>query len=66
MESQLKMKKLERDMPKFLRAQRNYIKTFDDQIKKINSSSGVSTEDYLNEQEQESFAYQRETIEQMI
>ena len=31
MESQLKLQRLERDMPKFLRAQRMYIKQFDDQ-----------------------------------
>ena len=31
-ESQMKMKRLERDMPKFLRAQRSYIKSFDQEI----------------------------------
>lgn len=53
LESQLKMRKLERDMPKFLRAQRNYIKQFDNEIKNINAAAGVGTEEYLNEQEQE-------------
>jgi hypothetical protein len=33
MESQLKMKRLERDMPKFLRAQRDYIREFDDEVR---------------------------------
>jgi len=41
MESQLKMRKLERDMPKFLRAQRNYIKQFDDQIKRVNKTAAA-------------------------
>jgi hypothetical protein len=27
----MKMKRLERDMPKYLRAQRNYIKQFEDE-----------------------------------
>ena len=53
LESQLKMRKLERDMPKFLRAQRNYIKQFDNEIKNINAAACVGTEEYLNEQEQE-------------
>ena len=30
-ESLMKMKRLERDMPKYLRAQRNYIKQFEDE-----------------------------------
>ena len=34
-ESQMKMQRLERDMPKFLRAQRNYIKSFEDTERKI-------------------------------
>jgi hypothetical protein len=35
-ESSMKVKKLERDLPKFLRAQRNYIKEFEDEEKRIN------------------------------
>jgi len=35
MESQLKVKRLERDMPKFLRAQRNYINDFEREINSI-------------------------------
>lgn len=41
-ESQMKMKRLERDMPKFLRAQRNYIKTFDQEIQ---SAGGAPQEE---------------------
>ena len=39
MESQLKVKRLERDMPKFLRAQRNYINEFEREINSIKKKS---------------------------
>jgi hypothetical protein len=32
----MKVQKLERDMPKFLRAQRNYLKEFENEEKRIN------------------------------
>ena len=35
LESQLKMQRLERDMPKFLRAQRSYVDTFAAAARKI-------------------------------
>lgn len=54
-ESQMKMKRLERDMPKFLRAQRSYIKSFD---KEIHASEGAPQE--------EEYEYKRETIEDMM
>ena len=50
-ESTAKMRQLERDMPKFLRAQRQYIKQFDTKIDKINSdaaANGMSTQDFLD------------------
>jgi len=34
MESLIKMQRLERDMPKFLRAQKSYVKEFDDAMAK--------------------------------
>ena len=40
MESQLKVKRLERDMPKFLRAQRNYINEFEREVNSIKQSKG--------------------------
>ena len=54
-ESQMKMKRLERDMPKFLRAQRSYIKSFDQEI---HSTGGAPQE--------EEYVYKRETIEDMM
>lgn len=54
-ESQMKMKRLERDMPKFLRAQRNYVESFDSEINKAGGA-----------QEEEEYAYKRETIEDMM
>lgn len=38
-ESSMKVKKLERDLPKFLRAQRHYIKEFEDEEKRINEQA---------------------------
>lgn len=53
MEAVLKVKTLERDMPKYLRAQKNFIKQFDDSIKAINDDAakavGVSTKQYLED-----------------
>jgi|TARA_B110000305_G_C19098128_1_gene474002 hypothetical protein len=37
MESLVKMQRLERDMPKFLRAQKSYIKEFDDEMAKTDA-----------------------------
>ena len=47
----MKMQKLERDMPKYLRAQRNYLKQYSDIQKKVNEQAakalGISTEEFL-------------------
>ena len=51
----MKMKRLERDMPKFLRAQRNYVASFDSEINKAGGA-----------QEEGEYAYKRETIEDMM
>ena len=57
------MRKLERDMPKFLRAQKNYIRQFDENYKKYGReaalATGMSTEDFLalNEQPEEEYNY---------
>ena len=58
-ESQMKMKRLERDMPKFLRAQRSYIKSFDQEIQ----AAGGPAEP---QQDEDEFQYRRETIEDMM
>jgi hypothetical protein len=54
-ESQMKMKRLERDMPKFLRAQRAYVDSFN---KDIDQAGGAPQE--------EEYQYKRETIEDMM
>jgi len=35
LESQMKMSRMERDMPKYLRAQRSYMNKFDNEISKV-------------------------------
>lgn len=50
-ESALKVSKLERDMPKFIRAQKNYAKKFDKEINNINaeaSALGMDTSSFLD------------------
>ena len=71
-ESALKVEKLERDMPKFLRAQRNYIREFENAEKEINERAaeavGLSTSEFLNGQgkKEEKYEYQPEEIEKMM
>lgn len=76
LESQNKLRRMERDLPKYLRAQNAYIGKFESEEQRINqeaaSALGMSTEDFLNSTKedqssnQEEFKYQRETIEGMI
>ena len=51
MESRLKMQKLERDMPKYLRAQRTYVEQFERLSKELTgeeaSALGMSTDEFL-------------------
>ena len=63
MESQLKVKRLERDMPKFLRAQRNYINDFEREVNSIKKKSGVQS-DFASPEEE--YKYHRETIEYLM
>lgn len=71
-ESAMKVEKLERDMPKFLRAQRNYIKEFEDEEKRINEQAakavGLSTSDFLEGEGSatKEFDYHPEDIEKMM
>ena len=62
------MQRLERDMPKFLRAQRSYVETFEAAARKIDEeaakAAGMTTEQFLAGQEEESdFAFTPEGIE---
>ena len=67
----MKMKRIERDMPKYMRAQRNYIEQFDNAYKKVSRgaamATGMSTEDFamMNEDE-EVYKFKRESIEDMM
>lgn len=67
----MKMKKLERDLPKFLRAQRNYIKEFEDEEKRINDEAakqvGLTTAEFLGENERpEEYNYTPQEIESLM
>jgi len=68
LESELKMKRLERDMPKYLRAQRNYIKQFDTSIQNVENEARAALG--MNELESNSvhdeYVYQRESIEDLL
>ena len=64
MESQLKVKRLERDMPKFLRAQRNYINEFEREVNSIKQSKGGDQNQFASPEEELNF--HRETIEYLM
>lgn len=71
MESQMKVQKLERDMPKFLRAQRNYLKEFESEEKRINRTAaeamGLTTDEFLkkHDEKQDEWLYKPEDIEDL-
>ena len=76
LEAILKVKTLERDMPKYLRAQRKYIKQFDDSIKAVNDDAakavGMTTQEFLREMGEEEAGdeqyenYSRERVEDLL
>ena len=53
-EAVLKLQRLERDMPKFLRAQRRYVNEFHKEERKIHeeaaAAAGMTTEEFLARQ----------------
>ena len=68
LESELKMKRLERDMPKYLRAQRNYIKQFDTNIQNLENEAKAALGLGYNDSEgvHDEYVYQRESIEDLL
>lgn len=75
MESLVKMQRLERDMPKFLRAQKSYIKEFDDEMAKTDKQAaaalGLTTEEFMKQkgiehENTDGESYKRETMEDLL
>lgn len=55
LEASLKVERLERDMPKYVRAQRKYIKQLDDSVQDLSNSAaealGVENDEFLRKEE---------------
>jgi len=76
LESQLKVERLERDMPKYIRAQRKFAKQFDNSIKDLSSTAaealGIETDEFLRKEKlfnggnENENLYQRESIEDVM
>lgn len=70
MESRMKMQKLERDMPKYLRAQRAYVESFDRLSKQVTGDEanalGMSTDEFLGQDGEEECAYTPEYVEDLM
>ena len=75
LEAQLKVERLERDMPKYIRSQRQYIKNFDDSVQDLSASAaealGVESDDFLRQEkffqgEVDQSQYTRESIEDVM
>ena len=75
MESLVKMQRLERDMPKFLRAQKSYIKDFDDEMEKTNKQAaaalGLTLDEFMEQRGlkvdgDKEDKYERETMEDLL
>lgn len=60
LESALKVKRLERDIPKYLRSEFNWLESLEDSMKKLQKA------DVLKDEEPENTSYQRESMEDQI
>ena len=74
-ESMLKLQRLERDMPKFLRAQKKYVKDLREDERRIQeeaaAAAGMTTEEWIKrnggfEAQEEEPLYSRESIEEIL
>jgi hypothetical protein len=68
MEAQMKMKRMNRDLPKFMSAQKKFMMQIDSQIKNLHQQTaerlGLTPFDFLQKESQP--IYERETIEDVL
>lgn len=62
----MKMKRMERDMPKFLRAQSAYMSKFDNEISSVRKDAQERLGMRGDENNNEEYQYQRQTIEELL